>query len=334
MKTTITAAQRLALVTSLSVTTILTATMSSVHAATSYTFEDHSVPGDNFTQLFGINNSSAIVGVHGAIVNQGVNLTLPNTFTTENFPGAAQTQVVGINNTGSTDGFYVDNGGNTHGFIKNKGTFTTIDAPNTAFNQLLSINDSGQASGYSSIDAGGQILQRSYTEKNGTFTYLDNLLPAGTQNNQATGVNNSGTVAGFYVDASNINHGYLISGTTFTTLDVPGSTFTQALGLNNLGQVVGQFNDAAGNAHGFIDTNGQFQTIDFPNGLSTAVNGINDKGQIVGFFASQVTDSTNGFVGNAAVPEPSNVLGALAILGLGTGIKHKLSKKKTKTNLG
>ena len=56
------------------------------------------------------------------------------------------TQVIGINNSLTTDGFYVDNAGATHGFFhSSNGGFTRVDFPNTPFNQLLGQNDMQQA---------------------------------------------------------------------------------------------------------------------------------------------------------------------------------------------
>jgi hypothetical protein len=40
---------------------------------------------------------------------------------------------------------------------------------------------------------------------------------------------------------------------SFTTLDVPGSTYTQAHGINASGQIVGYYDDAGGR-HGFLAT--------------------------------------------------------------------------------
>ena len=39
---------------------------------------------------------------------------------------------------------------------------------------------------------------------------------------------------------------------TFTTLDVPGATFTEALGINGHSQIVGHYIDANGVTHGFL----------------------------------------------------------------------------------
>jgi probable HAF family extracellular repeat protein len=72
----------------------------------------------------------------------------------------------------------------------------------------------------------------------------------------------------------------------FTTIDVPGSTFTQALGINNAGQIVGDFMDATGRFHGFLKDGATITIIDVPGAFpgSTRAFGINDAGQIVGTF--------------------------------------------------
>lgn len=285
-------------------------------APVSYNFKTIISPIDPaFTQLLGINNSSTIAGYYGdgtVVPNNGFTLMLPSSYTYENFPAAAQTQVIGINNTGWNDGFYVDNGGTTHGFAFNAGNFTTLDAPGTAFNQLLGINDGLTAVGYSSTDPGGGTLQRAFTESAGTFTYVDGFLPAGIMDSQAVGINGAGTVVGFYIDSAGNTHGFILIGTTATTLDYPGATFTQAFGINNNGEIVGIYVDSSMVQHGFTYQGGMWKTVDDPLGVGTTlINGLNDKGQLVGFYVDNM-DNTLGFVANPT-PEP----GTLALLGSG-----------------
>jgi hypothetical protein len=280
--------------------------------AQNYSFQTVVFPGDAnapFTQLLGINNSNIIAGYHNFNQNQGFTLILPNAFSTENFPSSMMTQVIGINNSLTTDGFYVDNSGFTHGFVRTRdGEFTSVNYPGaafaTAFNQLLGQNDLHQASGYysNSIDNTTPDIPYVYDEIGGTYQVI--TIPGAVGGAQATGINNSQAVCGFYIDANGVNHGWLLNAGIFMRLDVPGSTFTQALGLNNRGEVVGVFVDAAGLTHGFVYkvATATFLTIDAPNGLGqTTVNGINDNGRLVGF--SGVAPINTGFV---ATPQSRN----------------------------
>jgi probable HAF family extracellular repeat protein len=269
--------------------------------AQTYTFQTINYPGDTFTQLLGINNRNVIAGYHGASVNQGFTYALKtNTFTTENYPGSAQTQVIGIANTTNTAGFYISSGGATVGFIDRQGTFASVAYPNQPFNQLLSQNDVAQAAGYYSTvaDGSGPDTPYVYDELGGVFEAL--VIP-NSFSAQATGINNSGNICGFYVNAGGLNRGWLLVGGHFTVLNYPGSTGTQALGLNNQGSVVGFYTDSSGNSHGFVYSvsTKSFQSIDDPDGVGTTiVNGINDNGVLVGFFGTAPVNS--GFVASPA----------------------------------
>ncbi len=274
---------------------------------TNYTFTPINFTGDTFTQALGINATDEVTGFHGMTVAQSFLLTLPATFTPFTFPAATQTTAVGINAPGNVVGFYLDTGGTTHGFERlANGTFVTQDETGTAFNQLLGINDSGAEVGYSSLDKTGLTLQLAYVRQaDGTYTTLDNAthtldLPTNV-NSQATGIDNSGDVVGFYMPTATTSDGfYLPSGATKAiSLSFPGSTFTQALGINNHGQIVGFYNDANGTTHGFIFSVGNsnqsaaWVSVDAPSATATTINSINDNGHFVGFDATATT--TSGF---------------------------------------
>lgn len=254
-------------------------------------------PADQFTQLLGINDALQIAGYHNVNQNSGFTLELPNGFTTENYPNSMMTQVIGINNTGTTVGFYVDNNNVTHGFSDTNGKFATVDYPGTSFNQLLGQNDMGQAAGYYSLslDNSTPDFPYVYDEKSGgVFQVIS--IPAAVQGAQATGVNNTQQICGFYIDSNGTNHGFLLNFGQLTTLDPQGSIFAQALGLNNKGQVVGQYMDAGNNTHGFVwSAQNGFTTVDAPQGVgTTVVNGINDDGILVGFYGDAPINT--GFV--------------------------------------
>ena len=264
-----------------------------------------------FTQALGINDSSTIVGYGNGSIFNGFELTLPNTFTRQNVPGAnGGTQVIGISGGGTTVGFSIT-GGVTNGFAQNGGTFTTVDQPGTVFNQLLGISKSGTvAAGYSSAtDTAGMTGQVAYTVSGGpsfsspTFTPVP--LPV-NMNSQATGVNDAGTIVGFYQynGAGDLTSFVDVSGTV-TPFQPFGSMSSVALGINSLGDIVGDYVDAGGMMHGYLDANGVFTSFDPTGSTGTTANGINDLGQIVGFYTAANGD-TIGFL--AQVPEPATLV--------------------------
>ena len=252
-------------------------------------------PADpTFTQLLGINDHREIAGYHTNVPhNKGFTLTLPGAFADENFPNSAQTQVVGINNEGKTVGFYIDAGGNTHGFDKDH-DFATVDLPGTTFNQLLGINNRNQEAGYFQDAAG---LQHGYVRQaNGDFEVLNLELPS----SQATGIDDDGDVVGFEQSSpsATTSEGFLRTRAGVKVLQFPGSTFTQALGINNHDEVVGSYTDGKGNTHGFRYRDGQYTAIDVPGGMNTVINGVNDDGWVVGFFVDpNQNNNTIGAVG-------------------------------------
>jgi probable HAF family extracellular repeat protein len=268
--------------------------------ASHFVFTKVADPADvTFTQLLGINDHQLIAGYHtNTPGNKGFTLKLPDKFTDENFPNSAQTQVVGVNNDNDTVGFYIDQAGTTHGFLKESGKdAVTVDLPGTTFNQLLGINNHDEAAGYFQDNASPAPLQHAYIhEPNGDFRVLGNLpLPS----SQATGINDKGTIVGFLQQstADTNSTGFILKGGKLTELKIDGSTFTQALGVNNDDDVVGTFNDANGVAHGFLYHDGHSEQIDVPGASSTVINGINKDDQIVGFFVDANTGNTVGAVG-------------------------------------
>ncbi len=125
-----------------------------------------------------------------------------------------------------------------------------------------------------------------------TFTAID--FP-GAASTQSWGINASGNIVGFYVNADNTTHGFLLSGGQFSTIDFPGAAFTEANGINSRGDIVGDYaftTTGTGPHHGFLlSRDSAFTTIDFPGATSTFAGGNNSRGDIIGAYA--LTDNVN-----------------------------------------
>jgi probable HAF family extracellular repeat protein len=107
---------------------------------------------------------------------------------------------------------------------------------------------------------------------------------------------------GSYRDAAGLLlHGFLLDNGSYTTLDVPGSSFavTYATGINASGQIVGWYDDGRTD-HGFLYDNGSYTTLDVPGSILTHTYGINASGQIVGSYG----DASGGGHGFLATPVP------------------------------
>jgi probable HAF family extracellular repeat protein len=81
-----------------------------------------------------------------------------------------------------------------------------------------------------------------------SFTFRTIEVPGALT--QVYGINDAGQVVGYYNDASG-GHGFLLSGGSFSTINVPNSYGAQARGINNAGQIVGFYRDDNGE-HGFL----------------------------------------------------------------------------------
>jgi YVTN family beta-propeller protein/probable HAF family extracellular repeat protein len=109
-------------------------------------------------------------------------------------------------------------------------------------------------------------------------------------------INNSGEMAGRYIDTENVIHAFTLNSHTFTNIDVPGATQTAAWGINDYGDVVGRYFDPVANRdHGFLLHNGTYTIIDPPGTTETFALGINNQGQIVGYY-NDSTGHTHGFL--------------------------------------
>ena len=199
------------------------------------------------------------------------------------------TSAYGNNNAGKIVGNYVTRNGEFHGFIFDNGQFTDVflsDADKTNRGGLNEINDESISIGafnYPKNIDHNQIVHSFKRTADGNVIILADAAP-GALLTEATGINNSGTIVGFYYDASSIRHGFILNNGVYTTYDKPGATRTLLTGINNQGKIVGFYRDINLVAHGFTLFNGITEDINFPGSIETKLHGINKTGQIVGEY--------------------------------------------------
>jgi hypothetical protein len=172
--------------------------------------------------------------------------------------------------------------------------FQTInDNQDLTFNQLLGINQKGMIAGYfgnGDVSAGhpnqGYLVRSPYSQGN----FQMNNFPNSVQT-QDTGLNNTGTVVGFWADQAGANFGWYqrngkFKSVSFPTTDNSSTPMNQLLGVNDSNVAVGFYQDAANHDHGYwYDINsGMFHPVRVPAGtLSYQATAVNSRRDIAGF---------------------------------------------------
>lgn len=171
-----------------------------------------SVNGTTSSQTaFGINQTGLIVGQYtdAATGNEPGYLLTNGTYTIlAPVANTITTNAQGVNGQGLVTGFYSTDGFHQHGFFYNSATqtFSLIpdpNIPNLVLTQFLGLNDNGLAVGfYQTVD--GNRHGFLYNIATGEYSFLDDPFAAtiGVSITEITGVNDSGEIAGFYVDST------------------------------------------------------------------------------------------------------------------------------------
>src|SRR5947208_15972916 len=102
---------------------------------------------------------------------------------------------------------------------------------------------------------------------------------------EGRGINNSGTVCGDYASSDGNNHGFFLSGGTFTEYDVPGAVSTSVLGINDVADFTGSFSYGSGIFQGYVSVVGTLTSFSVPGALLTLAYEINNSNQlVVGYY--------------------------------------------------
>jgi hypothetical protein len=143
--------------------------------------------------------------------------------------------------------------GDFRGFLLRDGEFSLVDVPVSIETNAWKINDRGDVVGGFGIGVGGIELFVLGKDEFTTFA-----IPNGMYLSEDNGgINARGDIVGRYCDVSPCRigptgHGFVISGGSLTTIDVPGAVSTGTFGINNRREVVGGYYDAGGALHGYV----------------------------------------------------------------------------------
>ena len=244
------------------------------------------------------------------------------------------TRAYAINPSGQIVGFYTDNTGRCHGYVRAaNGTFTQIDAPDAGTGPFpqgtfpsnitpMGINPAGAIIGFY-VDVSS--VQHGFVRApNGIITEFD---PTGSIFTDPNAINAVGAITGFYFDANFVGHGFLRTPDgTITSFDAPGADHTPGsgngtfgVGLTPNGEIEGVDVDVNGVLHGFVrSTNGTFITYDAPGagtgaGQGTLPESNNTPGAITGQFID------GNFVNHAFVRSNQGTFSTFDVPGMGTG---------------
>jgi hypothetical protein len=134
------------------------------------------------------------------------------------------------------------------------------------------------------------ILSRAGT----IYNFQTVISPGDPGFTQLLGINNSGTIAGYYGDGTVVaNNGFtLVLPNNYTPQNFPGATQTQVVGINGAGETVGFWTDSGGVTHGFTQFGGTFQSVSNPSTSTvTQLLGVNNSGTAAGYW----TDGSGNF---------------------------------------
>jgi hypothetical protein len=102
---------------------------------------------------------------------------------------------------------------------------------------------------------------------------------------QGRGINNLRTVVGDYATSDGNDHGFFLSGGTFTEYDVPGALSTDVLGINNPGNFSGDISNDDLTIQAYISVGGTITSFSVPGAVATLAYQLNNSNQlVVGYY--------------------------------------------------
>jgi hypothetical protein len=243
------------------------------------------------------------------------------------------TRAYAINPSGEIAGFYSDNTGRCHGYVRAaNGTLTQIDAPDAGTGPFpqgtfpseftpAGINPAGAITGFY-VDASS--VQHGFVRApSGTITEFD---PTGSIFTNPNAIDQTGAITGFYFDANFVGHGFLRTPDgAITSFDAPGADMTPGSGNGTFGvslipngEIEGVYVDPNGVLHGFVRSNqGTFTTFDVPSaGTGPGQGTLPESNNTVGAIAGNYIDGN--FVNHGFLLDQQGSFSVFDVPGTGT----------------
>ena len=142
--------------------------------------------------------------------------------------GGTSSEATRINEAGTVVGNYSPSPGTFRGFVSDGTTTTDLGSLGGGTTAPYQLNESGVIVGTS----GGQAFRYA----NGTMT---SIAPPGTSSSEAIAINESGSIAGSYLDGSGSRRGFFLDEGNYTLIPGMGGTFATVTDINQARQVVG-----------------------------------------------------------------------------------------------
>ncbi len=132
-----------------------------------------------------------------------------------------------------------------------------------------------------------------------TLGFTDVAAPGASQTDTYA-INNSGVIAGDYIDSSGAQHGMLLEGKKLVTADRSDCSTSPSVGvaffgLNNKNKAAGWCQSTSGAYIGFTYSKGKFADISIPGATAVEANGVNDKDEVVGYYIDS-SGAQHGFL--------------------------------------
>ena len=260
-----------------------------------FKFADVKAKGATETDTYAVNDAGVIAGdyidssgtQHGLILNKAA---------VTSFDGPAGSTTIaayGINNSNVAVGWYVDANGVITGFTYASGTLTPIIYPKATATEVNGINDNGWLVG-TFVDK--KAVQHGFYWDTKKF---HPITVKGAVTTTAWAINNANTITVYTTDSSGLPvDGFLLNGTKYTNVDVPGYTENALHGISNNGDLDYTVFDSSSNRHGvlFEASSGTYTVFDDPKGVNgTRADGINVKLEMVGRYTPSGGSTNVGF---------------------------------------